>query len=259
MPNTDRDDVLKVVGLQKSFGPNHIIKDISLTVKRGEAAFVIGPSGGGKSTFLRCLNFLERPSGGSIDFFGDWLCREGSAGLEIRSERDLRKARARMPMVFQQFNLFDHRTVLENVIEGPMVVLGEARKDAIENAESILKRVGLAERRHAYPAQLSGGQKQRVGIARALAMRPDAILFDEPTSALDPELVADVLNTIRSLIQDGMTMLIVTHEIAFARNLANTVYFVDEGCVGEFGPPEQVIKSPNTPRVKAFVDAVLRH
>lgn len=164
MPNTDRDDVLKVVGLQKSFGSNRIIKNISLTVKRGEAAFVIGPSGGGKSTFLRCLNFLERPSGGSIDFFGDWLCREGSSGLEIRSERGLRKARARMPMVFQQFNLFEHRTVLENVIEGPMVVLGESRKDAIENAESILKRVGLAERRHAYPAQLSGGQIGRAHV-----------------------------------------------------------------------------------------------
>jgi len=255
----ERDNVLKVVGLKKHFGASQILKNITLTIKRGEVAFVIGPSGGGKSTLLRCLNFLERPNGGMVEFFGDWLCRERAAGFEIRPEKELRKVRSRMPMVFQQFNLFDHRTVLENVIEGPLVVRREARREAIENAESILRKVGLIDKRHAYPAQLSGGQKQRVGIARALAMRPDAILFDEPTSALDPELVADVLNTIRALIEDGMTMLIVTHEIAFARNLAHTVYFVEGGVVGESGPPEQVIQNPTTPRVRAFVDAVLRH
>lgn len=259
MNNQQNEEVLQVVGLKKHFGDNEILKNITLTVRRGEAAFIIGPSGGGKSTFLRCLNFLEKPSGGSVKFFGDWLCREGPTGIEIKSERELRKARARMPMVFQQFNLFDHRTALENVIEGPVTVLGEARKDAIERAESILKKVGLVDKRHAYPAQLSGGQKQRVGIARAMAMRPNVILFDEPTSALDPELVADVLNTIRALIEEGMTMLIVTHEIAFARNLAHTVYFVEGGIVGEYGPPDQIIQCPKTPRVQAFVDAVLRH
>jgi ABC-type polar amino acid transport system ATPase subunit len=251
--------VIKITGLRKDFGAAQILRNITITIRRGEAAFSIGPSGGGKSTFLRCLNFLDRPDGGSIEFFGDWLCREGQEGIQIRPERDLRKARARMPMVFQQFNLFDHKTVLENVIEGPIVVLRESRKQATANAEAILQKVGLLEKASAYPAQLSGGQKQRVGIARALAMRPDVILFDEPTSALDPELVADVLDTIRTLVEDGMTMLVVTHEIGFARNLAHTVHFIEGGLVCESGPPEQVIDSPRTPRVRSFIDAVLRH
>jgi ABC-type polar amino acid transport system ATPase subunit len=258
--NSDKNGpAIQIAGLQKSFGPVRVLQDITLTVRKGEVAFIIGPSGGGKSTLLRCMNFLERPNGGSIEFFGEWLCREGKKGFEIKPEREIRKARARMPMVFQQFNLFDHKTVLENVIEGPLVVLREKRDEAVENAQRILRKVGLIDKQSAYPQQLSGGQKQRVGIARALAMRPDVVLFDEPTSALDPELVADVLSTIRALAEEGLTMVVVTHEMAFARNLAHTVYFVEAGLVGEFGPPAQVIDLPNTARVRSFVDAVLRH
>jgi ABC-type polar amino acid transport system ATPase subunit len=250
---------IKIVGLQKSFGAVQILRGVTLTIKQGEVAFIIGPSGGGKSTLLRCMNFLEKPDGGSIEFFGDRLCQEGAKGFDIRTERELRQARARMPMVFQQFNLFEHKTVLENLIEGPLVVLKEPREEAVENARRILRTVGLFDKQAAYPQQLSGGQKQRVGIARALAMRPDVILFDEPTSALDPELVADVLDTIKLLAEDGMTMVVVTHEMTFARNLADTVYFIEGGLVGEFGPPDQVIDSPRTSRVRSFVDAVLRH
>jgi ABC-type polar amino acid transport system ATPase subunit len=259
MSSDNSGPAIQIAGLQKSFGPVRVLRDITLTIGKGEVAFIIGPSGGGKSTLLRCINFLEKPSGGSIEFFGEWLCRERPKGFETRPEKDIRKARARMPMVFQQFNLFEHKTVLENVIEGPLVVLRETREAAIENAQRILAKVGLIDKQSAYPQQLSGGQKQRVGIARALAMRPDVILFDEPTSALDPELVADVLGTIRALAEEGMTMVVVTHEMAFARNLAHTVYFVEAGLVGEFGPPAQVIDCPNTPRVRSFVDAVLRH
>ena len=230
----ERDNVLKVVGLKKHFGASQILKNITLTIKRGEVAFVIGPSGGGKSTLLRCLNFLERPNGGMVEFFGDWLCRERAAGFEIRPEKELRKVRSRMPMVFQQFNLFDHRTVLENVIEGPLVVRREARREAIENAESILRKVGLIDKRHAYPAQLSGGQKQRVGIARALAIDPKVLLMDEPFGALDAQTREVMQAELLELqARTKKTILFVTHDLDEAVLIADRIVVMRAGSVQE--------------------------
>ena len=220
-------------------------------------AFVIGPSGGGKTTLLRCINFLETPNAGSIEFEGKRLCQGDEQSFRRCPEREIRQARTQMPMVFQHFNLLQHRTVLENVIEGPTVVLKRPRHEAIREAGEILARVGLTDKLGAYPAQLSGGQKQRVGIARALAMRPKLILFDEPTSSLDPELVAGVLDTIRRLAEDGMTMVIVSHEMGFARRLADQVYFMADGLVIEAGSPKSIFEEPESERVRAFIRSIL--
>ena len=249
--------ILRVQGLRKSFGSLEVLKGIDLTVRPREVAFIIGPSGGGKTTFLRCLNFLETPGGGTIEFAGVRLCHDDGGQFHRRPEREIRQARARMPMVFQHFNLFHHRTVLENVIEGPTVVLKRPRQQAIEDARAILGRVGLADKLGAYPAQLSGGQKQRVGIARALAMQPKLILFDEPTSSLDPELVVGVLDTIRRLAEDGMTMVVVSHEMGFARRLADWVYFMADGMIIEAGPPKAIFESPESERVRTFIGSIL--
>jgi ABC-type polar amino acid transport system ATPase subunit len=259
-PSASKDAVrpiLQVQGLRKSFDSQEVLRGIDLTVRPGEVAFVIGPSGGGKTTLLRCVNFLEAPGAGTIEFDRMRLCYGDERGFHRCPEREIRRARAQMPMVFQHFNLFHHKTVLENVIEGPTVVLGRPRKEAVEDGRNILSRVGLADKLDAYPAQLSGGQKQRVGIARALAMRPKLILFDEPTSSLDPELVAGVLDTIRRLAEDGMTMIIVSHEMGFARRLADCVYFMADGRIIEAGPAKAIFEEPESGRVRTFIGSIL--
>jgi len=235
-----------------------VVRGVDLTVRPGEVAFLIGPSGSGKTTLLRCVNFLEVPNGGSIMFAGRRLCYDDGSGFHRSPEVEIRRARAQMPMVFQSFNLFSHRTVMANVIEGPTVVLGKPREQAIEEAKAILAQVGLSDKMYAYPAQLSGGQKQRVGIARALGMQPKMILFDEPTSSLDPELVSGVLDTIRALAEQGMTMVIVSHEMGFARRLADSVYFLADGVVAESGSPARIFEAPETARLKAFINSIVR-
>jgi len=251
--------LLSIRGLQKRFGSHEVIKHIDFDVAPGSVTFLIGPSGGGKSTVLRCLNFLEMPSAGEITFGGERLCYTRNGRFQPASETVLRRARAQMPMVFQHFNLFCHRTALENVIEGPMLVLGKRREQAIEDGRALLQRVGLLDRADAYPAQLSGGQKQRVAIARAVAMEPRLILFDEPTSALDPELVAGVLDSIRALAEEGRTMIVVSHEMAFARKLADRVHFVAGGVIAESGSPDEIFDAPENERLRQFIRSILQH
>ncbi|MCK0198627.1 amino acid ABC transporter ATP-binding protein [Ancylobacter sp. 6x-1] len=249
--------MLEVRGLHKSFGPLHVLKGVDLVVRPGEVSFLIGPSGGGKSTLIRCVNFLETPSAGEITFDGRSLCREEGNIFHIAPERTLRAARSEMPMVFQHFNLFSHRTVLENVIEGPVMVKRQRRDEAIAIAEKLLAEVGLADKHDRYPDELSGGQKQRVAIARALAMQPKLILFDEPTSALDPELVSGILDTIRGLAERGMTLIVVSHEMGFARRLADQVHFISGGTIVESGPPERIFDAPDNPRLASFIRSIL--
>jgi ABC-type polar amino acid transport system ATPase subunit len=246
--------ILSVRGLTKSFGGPQVLRGVSLDVKAGEVVFIIGPSGSGKSTLLRCINFLERPDSGSVRFRDKPYCEGKSDTLQLAPERDIRRLRTRVPMVFQQFNLFKHMTVLENVVEGPVHVLKRPRAEAIEDAKQVLASVGLGDKFDSYPAQLSGGQQQRVGIARALAMNPDMILFDEPTSALDPELVSGILETIRTLADAGMTMVIVTHEMNFARRLGDTVYFMDHGEIIESGKPSVIFDSAESTRLRTFLN-----
>ncbi|WP_279606902.1 amino acid ABC transporter ATP-binding protein [Burkholderia anthina] len=252
--------IIEVRGLEKSFGNLDVLKGVDLSIRTGEINFFIGPSGGGKSTLLRCINFLDVPTGGEIRFEGESLCGHEGGSFRVKPEARLRVVRRKMPMVFQQFNLFAHRTVLENVIEGPIHVLGCARDLAIADAEAILAEVGLAQRLDHYPDQLSGGQKQRVAIARALAMKPKVVLFDEPTSALDPELVAGVLDTIRTLADAGMTLAIVTHEMSFARKLANRIHFVADGVILESGSPDVILSANHDAqgRIGHFLRAVER-
>jgi ABC-type histidine transport system ATPase subunit len=249
--------ILSVRGLSKSFGALEVLRGVDLSVSVGDLVFIIGPSGSGKSTLLRCINFLERPDTGLIEFDGKALCYSDNGQFHVRPDRELRVARAHMPMVFQHFNLFKHRTVLENVIEGPIMVLQRPRREVVAEAKGILDEVGLGDKIDAYPAQLSGGQQQRVGIARALAMQPKVILFDEPTSSLDPELVSGVLETIRRLALDGMTMIVVTHEMGFARNLASIVHFMLDGAIAESGPPDKLFNAPENERLRAFISAML--
>lgn len=248
--------ILQIKGLHKAYGSSKILRGVDLTVKRGEVVFLIGPSGGGKSTLLRCINFLETPCAGEITFTGERLCHSDNQSYHQVDESRLRMARSKMPMVFQQFNLFNNRTVLENVIEGPLHVLHRPRQEAIADAQGILDKVGLSARLDYYPDQLSGGQRQRVAIARALAMKPELILFDEPTSALDPELVSGVLDTIRALAQEGMTMIIVTHEMNFARKLADRICFVADGGILESGTPEELLAAPNNSRIASFIQSI---
>ena len=255
-PATPR-PLVEIRGLRKSYGQTEVLAGVDLMVAKGEVTFLIGPSGGGKSTLLRCINFLETPSGGEIIFDGERLCHEDGNLFHSAPERILREARARMPMVFQHFNLFAHRTVLQNVTEGPLVVQKRPRAEVEAEALAILARVGLADRAGFYPAQLSGGQKQRVAIARALAMRPSLILFDEPTSALDPELVAGVLDTIRALAEEGMTLVVVSHEMKFARHLADKVHFVAGGHIEESGTPDRIFDAPESERLKSFISSIL--
>ena len=256
--NFASEPAVEVRNLHKWFGEMHVLRGLNLRVERGQVAAIIGASGSGKSTLLRCINLLEMPEDGDILIHGSplgWLTEPD--GRRVRQPAaQVYRGRSRMPMVFQRFNLFQHMTALRNVMEGPTTVLGLSKVDARERASEQLARVGLGDRLDAYPAQLSGGQQQRVAIARALAMNPDVILFDEPTSSLDPELVGEVLETIRRLAAEGMTMLVVTHEMRFARQTAHRVYFMDEGRVAEEGPPDQIFDSPSNARLQAFMRAL---
>ena len=247
--------VVAIEGLHKSYGDHAVLKGISLEAREGDVVSLIGASGSGKSTLLRCINLLEIPDAGSLRINGEavLLKRDRHGHGRIGDPRQVERLRARLAMVFQNFNLWPHRTVLENVIEAPVHVLGEPRAEAIAHAEQLLERVGLADKRHAYPAFLSGGQQQRVAIARALAVRPRVMLFDEPTSALDPELVGDVLRVIRSIAEEGRTMILVTHEMAFARDVSRRVVFMSNGVICEQGSPEDVFGNPQKPETVAFL------
>lgn len=240
--------MIKVSGLKKSFGKANILNGIDAEIAKGEVIVVIGPSGSGKSTFLRCLNLLETPTGGEIEYEGQ---------LVTDRRVNINELRQSMGMVFQQFNLFPHKTVLENVTLAPIKVLNMSKAEAEKIGLELLRRVGLEEKRDAYPNRLSGGQKQRVAIARALAMRPHVMLFDEPTSALDPEMVGEVLDVMKSLAKEGMTMVIVTHEMGFAREVGDRLLFIDGGMIVEQGPPREVFGNPQHPRTKEFLSKVL--
>ena len=242
------DVLIKVEDLCKSFDDMEVLKGVNAEIDKGDVMVVIGASGSGKSTFLRCLNLLEEPTGGSIYF----------EGVDITDKSvDINIHRQKMGMVFQQFNLFPHMTVLKNMTIGPMRLLKQSKAEAEKNAMALLERVGLADRAGAYPSQLSGGQKQRIAIVRALAMNPDVMLFDEPTSALDPEMVGEVLEVMKQLAKEGMTMVVVTHEMGFAREVGTKVVFVDEGVIVEQGSPEEFFENPKSPRLKDFLSKVL--
>ncbi|MEV0820164.1 amino acid ABC transporter ATP-binding protein [Nonomuraea rubra] len=250
--------MVRARAVRKHFGHLEVLKGIDLDVRPQEVVVVLGPSGSGKSTFLRCVNHLETIDGGSIHVDGELIGFEASGGkVRHLRKKEITRQRREIGMVFQQFNLFPHMTVLQNVIEAPVGVRGEPREQARERAHALLRRVGLEDKAGNYPRQLSGGQQQRVAIARALAMRPKLMLFDEPTSALDPELVGEVLATMKGLAEDGLTMIVVTHEIGFAREVADRVVFMDEGVVVESGTPAEVLDKPSSPRTKAFLSRVL--
>ncbi|MCL5677229.1 MAG: amino acid ABC transporter ATP-binding protein [Firmicutes bacterium] len=240
--------MIRVEGLYKRFGPLEVLRGVNLQVEAGEVVCVIGPSGSGKSTLLRCINRLEEPTSGSITIAGEPLPRGG---------RDLDRVRAELGMVFQGFHIFPHLTARENVMSGPVTVQRRTRVEVQAQADALLAKVGLADKAQAYPAQLSGGQRQRVAIARALAMQPKAMLFDEPTSALDPELVGEVLAVMKDLAREGMTMLVVTHEMGFAREVADRVVFMDGGVIVEEGLPAEVFGNPREERTRAFLSKVL--
>jgi polar amino acid transport system ATP-binding protein len=251
-------EVVRLMGVRKSFGRVEVLRGIDLAVDRGSVLCIMGPSGSGKSTLLRCINHLERVDAGQVLVDGDLMGyrRKGNRLHEL-SEDDICKQRARIGMVFQHFNLFPHLTVLENIVEAPVRVQGERRREAIEHARDLLEKVGLAGRESAYPRHLSGGQQQRVAIARGLAVRPLLMLFDEPTSALDPELVGDVLRVMRTLAEEGMTMVVVTHEVGFAREAASQIAFMDDGVVVERGPAREVLSQPRHERTRTFLSSVL--
>ena len=240
--------LIEVKGLKKHFGKLQVLRGIDEQIHAGEVVVIIGPSGSGKSTFLRCLNLLETPTGGDVIFEGESVMKAG---------KNINQLRERMGMVFQQFNLFPHLSVLENICIAPMKVKKTQRADIELRALKLLDRVGLGDKAKAYPAQLSGGQKQRVAIVRALAMEPDVMLFDEPTSALDPEMVGEVLDVMKSLAREGMTMVVVTHEMGFAREVGDRVLFMDEGIIMEQGTPEEVFGNPQNPRTQDFLRKVL--
>jgi polar amino acid transport system ATP-binding protein len=250
--------MVKAEAVHKRFGRLEVLKGISLEVNSGDVMCMLGPSGSGKSTFLRCINHLEKINAGRLWVDGSLVGyrQQGDKLHELR-ESEVARERARIGMVFQRFNLFPHMNALHNVIEAPTRVKGVPRERAVAQARELLERVGLADKLDAYPAQLSGGQQQRVAIARALAMEPKLMLFDEPTSALDPELVGDVLDVMRQLARDGMTMLVVTHEIGFAREVGDTLVFMDDGAVVESGPPREVLANPKHERTRAFLSKVL--
>ncbi|MPT23407.1 MAG: amino acid ABC transporter ATP-binding protein [Starkeya sp.] len=247
---------IAVHDLHKSFGSLEVLKGISLTAREGDVVSILGSSGSGKSTLLRCLNLLETPDAGTLSAAGETLRfgRDASGRPAKIDHRRVERLRRSVGMVFQNFNLWSHMTVLENIIEAPVHVLGRPRADCIAEAEALLAKVGIAERRHYYPAHLSGGQQQRAAIARALAMNPQVLLFDEPTSALDPELVGEVLNTMITLAREGMTMLVVTHELGFALEVATRVVFLDQGAICAEGTPQEVLLHPTNERVRAFVN-----
>ncbi|MEO9631642.1 MAG: ATP-binding cassette domain-containing protein [Sulfitobacter sp.] len=246
---------LKVKDLHKSFGSHEVIKGVSLEAQKGEVIAILGASGSGKSTFLRCINLLETPNSGEVWLAGEQMRMTQNRRGEIVPQdlRQVEAMRARLAMVFQGFNLWSHMTVMENVMEGPLYVQGTPKAQAREKAEALLAKVGLSDRADYYPAHLSGGQQQRVAIARALAMDPDVMLFDEPTSALDPELVGEVLGVMRDLAEEGRTMLVVTHEMGFARDVSTRTVFLHQGEVCEEGPPAELFSNPQTPEFQAFL------
>ena len=242
--------VIDVKHLYKQFGSHVVLKDISTEIREGEKIVVIGPSGSGKSTFLRCLNLLDVPTSGEIVIDGETV---------TDPKTDINKVRQKMGMVFQNFNLFPHLTVTENITLAPIQLKLMTPDEAAQKANALLRRVGLTEKADEYPARLSGGQKQRIAIARALAMNPEIMLFDEPTSALDPEMIGEVLDVMQELADEGMTMVVVTHEMGFARKVGNRIFFMDDGIIAEEGPPEQIFDAPQNPRTKAFLSKVLPH
>ncbi|MBF0391475.1 MAG: ATP-binding cassette domain-containing protein [Alphaproteobacteria bacterium] len=246
---------LEVVDLHKRFGALEVLKGISLTARDGEAISIIGSSGSGKSTFLRCVNLLEAPNQGTIRVAGEEmrLVRRRDGALAAADPRQIARMRAELGFVFQSFNLWPHMTILDNVVEAPIHVLGLPRRQAVERAEALLAKVGIADKRDRHPSELSGGQQQRAAIARTLAMEPKVILFDEPTSALDPEMVSEVLGVIRALAEEGRTMLLVTHEMRFARNVSSRVVFLHEGRIEEEGTPDQVFDNPSSARCRQFM------
>ncbi|MDA9555939.1 ABC transporter ATP-binding protein [Vibrio sp.] len=249
---------LNIKDLHKTYGQNEVLKGISLEAHRGDVVSIIGSSGSGKSTFLRCINLLETPTAGDIWVNGELIKMTNGVKGEPRpaDDKQVQRIRSRLAMVFQGFNLWSHLTVLENVIEAPIHVLGVPKAQAMENAEYLLKKVGLYERKDYYPGHLSGGQQQRAAIARALAMDPEVMLFDEPTSALDPELVGEVLGVMQDLASEGRTMLVVTHEMAFARDVSNHVMFLHQGLVEEQGHPDKLFTNPNSERLQQFISTV---
>ncbi len=253
---TTTDDPIRIDGVHKRFGDLHVLQGIDLSVRRGEVVVVMGASGSGKTTLLRCINQLERPDDGCLTVCGTRIECGDCGPHGRRRNRLVRQVCRHAGMVFQQFNLFPHRTVLQNVIEAPVVAKGLSKADAVALGERLLARVGLADKRDEYPSRLSGGQKQRVAIARALAMEPEVVLFDEPTSALDPELHEEVLQVMRELAAEGMTMVVVTHEVAFAKDVADRVVFMHEGCIVEEAPPGDFFVHPRHPRAKAFLRMV---
>lgn len=240
--------MIEVKNLDKSYGKLHVLKGVSLNVQKGEKIAIIGPSGSGKSTFLRCLNLLETPDSGTINFEGTDITAKGT---------DINKIRQKMNMVFQHFNLFPHLTVLQNITLAPLTLKIQTKEEAEENAMRLLQLIGLKDKANSYPSSLSGGQKQRIAIVRSLAMKPDVILFDEPTSALDPEMVGEVLQLMKDLAHKGMTMLVVTHEMAFAREVSTRVLFMADGNIEEQGTPEEVFDNPKSERLRNFLKAVL--
>jgi polar amino acid transport system ATP-binding protein len=250
--------VMHAEDVHKRFGRLEVLKGVSMNVRRGETVCIIGPSGSGKTTFIRCINHLEKIDGGRIQVNGELIgYREKNGKLVEDSERSIARQRAQIGMVFQRFNLFPHKTALENVIEAPVQVLGVPRDEAIANAEQLLARVGLADKHNTYPGKLSGGQQQRVAIARACAMKPALILFDEPTSALDPEVTGEVLSVMEELAHEGMTMIVVTHEMGFAREAADRVVMMDGGVIIEEGTPEHFFVEPTHERTKQFLSKIL--
>jgi polar amino acid transport system ATP-binding protein len=244
----NRKPLIQAIDVQKSFGNLSVLRGIDLNIYKGDVVVIIGPSGSGKSTFLRCLNLLEVPTGGSIHF----------ENVDITDKRvNIDKHRQKMGMVFQQFNLFPHMTILKNMTIGPMKLKGMSKAEAEEKAMKLLERVGLADRADAYPSQLSGGQKQRIAIVRALCMEPEVLLFDEPTSALDPEMVGEVLQVMKDLAKEKMTMVVVTHEMGFAKEVANRVIFIDEGIIQEENEPKEFFENPKNERLQGFLSKVL--
>ncbi len=244
--------------VHKSFGREEVLRGVDFSVQKGEVACIIGASGSGKSTFLRCINHLEKIDAGRLSVEGRLIgyVEKGDKLYEMR-DSEVAAQRTAIGMVFQRFNLFPHMTAIENVMSGPVVVKKHSKSEVLGQAQALLAQVGLGDRAESYPAQLSGGQQQRIAIARALAMKPDLMLFDEPTSALDPELVGDVLEVMRELAQEGMTMIVVTHEMGFAREVGDTLAFFDQGVVAEAGPPREVIANPKNPRLRDFLAKVL--
>ena len=259
MANTDETFMLRMHGIQKAFGENEVLKGIDLSVRRGEVLAIIGSSGSGKSTLLRCINKLETIDRGCITIRGEKLCwtKDGESTATYASTADVRRILMSTGMVFQQFNLFPHMTVIENLIEAPIHVKGQSKDEILPYARELLAKVGLSDRENYYPSQLSGGQQQRVAIARALAMKPDIMLFDEPTSALDPELTGEVLRTMRALAAERMTMIVVTHEMAFAREAATNVIFMENGVIVEQGEPQTFFRAPKEERTREFLRNML--